>query len=115
MLGFKEMDQQEVIKYANLLHFGSSRTQSPHRMYLRKEDIAKMLSVSPKQVSILLNADLSLPDYRNALKMRSSTLLSPEHVVFFPGPVILVNCERKILAEPVVLFYRRFGTLGNAV
>ena len=43
----KEMNRQELIRYVHLLRFGPSSSQAPHRVFLRIEDIAKMMRVSP--------------------------------------------------------------------
>ena len=47
MQSSKEMDRQELTRYVHLLRFGPSSSQAPHRVFLRIEDIAKMVRVSP--------------------------------------------------------------------
>ena len=111
----KEMDRQELTRYVHLLRFGPSSSQAPHRVFLRIEDIAKMVRVSPSQVSILLKADPALPDHRKALKKGPSRMLSPEHVAYLTSPAILQMWACKTLAERVVLFHRRFGELCISV
>ena len=76
----KEIDRQDLIRYVHLLRFGPSGFQSKQRVFLHIKDIAKMVRVSPQQVSILLKADPHLPDYRKALKKGPPQMLSPEHV-----------------------------------
>ena len=40
------MDRQQLVRYVHLLRFGPSGSQAPWRVFLRIEDIAKMLRVS---------------------------------------------------------------------
>ena len=111
MQGLKEMDRQELIRYVHLLRFGPSSSQTPHRVFLRIKDIAKLVRVSSEQVSILLKADPALPDHRKTLKKGPSPMLSPEHIAYLTSPAILQMWACKTLAERVVLFHRRFGEL----
>ena len=40
------MDPQQLVRYVHLLRFGPSGSQAPRRVFLRIEDIAKMVRVS---------------------------------------------------------------------
>ena len=40
------MDRQQLVRYVHMLRFGPSGSQSPRKVFLRIEDIAKMLRVS---------------------------------------------------------------------
>ena len=41
-----EMDWQQLVRYVHLLRFGLSGSQATRRVFLRIEDIAKMVRVS---------------------------------------------------------------------
>ena len=41
-----EMDRQQLVRYVHLLRFGPRGSQAPRRVFLRIEDIAKMVRVS---------------------------------------------------------------------
>ena len=109
------MDRQQLVRYVHLLRFGPSGSQAPRRVFLRIEDIAKMVRVSAQQVSILLKTDPALPDHRKALKKGPFPTLSPEHVAYLTSPMILQKWACKTLAERVVLFHRRFGEVTISV
>ena len=63
------MDRQDMIMHKHLLQFALSRAQSPKRVFLCINDIAKLERASNQQASILLKVDLTLSDNHNALKM----------------------------------------------
>ena len=41
-----EMDRQQLVRYVHLLRFGPNGSQAPRWVFLRIEDIAKMVRVS---------------------------------------------------------------------
>ena len=97
------MDRQQLVRYVHLLRFGPSGSQAPRMVFLRIEDIAKMLSVSALQVSVLLKIDPALPDHRKALKKGPFPTLSPEHVAYLNSPMILQKWAcKKFRKEKVV-------------
>ena len=105
----QQQDRQELIRYVHLLRYGPTAGRSPRRVFLRLQDIAKMVKVSIKHVHALLKLDPAKPDHRKAVKVGRRPLLSAQHLAYLTSPMILQKWACRTLAERVVLFHRRFG------